>query len=76
MDKLKTALALVRDVSAILLIWFAILYGIFTFQARGDCLQFNAPHAVLTPAGTVCYTIADGTEFFAPLTLLREKAEK
>ena len=75
MDKLKTILIITRDVSAILLIWFVILTSVFTFQARGDCLEFGAPHAVLTPAGTVCVVTAGGTEFFATLATLRTEAD-
>lgn len=69
-------LSIVKLVSEIVLIWGFVLIGWMKLQATTDCLQFRAPRAELSTSGVICVTVVEGTEYLAPLSVLRDRAEQ
>ncbi len=70
-------LNIVKAVSEIILIWVILISGWMRWNATTECLKHNAPQSLVALDGRAwCVTLVDGTYFFAPLSILREKAEK
>jgi len=68
---------IIRYISEIILIWTLLLYGWMKMDATAACMELKAPEAVITwKYGAVCITTVGGTQYYAPLSVLREKSEK
>lgn len=72
MRKLRLFLMGMRDLSVIILVWAALLYGWMSYDATVQCMRYNAYRAVATLRwGAVCVQTVYGTEQAAPLSVLK-----
>jgi hypothetical protein len=81
-NKIETALRVIAIVSLIVGAWALAINQFSQFvengkeaqlaQASADCVQFQAPHAVIVGGEVFCYATFNGSEQLAPLSYLQK----